>query len=136
MNTTEKPYLIVVYGKNGCDRCALLKDEVNRMLAEEKLSDRFGFDYQNLSTIDGMTAYAVSETINGQRIPALQIMRYDAEKQNYVKIPDTRPEIINDASGDLFVPVYLQLQTDHTPNTPAISRDAIMELVSLAENRN
>jgi len=134
MNKNVKPYIIAVYGKDGCDMCAILKNEVGVMLEEENLKDVFDLDYHNLSTVEGMTAYAVSETLNGQRIPGLQIMKYDRDKKSYVKIPDTRPEAFNDSTGELFIPVYLQLQTDYNSDSPAIKMKEVRELISLARD--
>jgi hypothetical protein len=119
MTNDIKPYLIVIYGKDGCDKCALLKRRVSGILA--KGNQDFDMDYQNLSTAEGMAAYALAETVNGQRIPALQIMRYDEDRKTYVKIPDPRPEVTGDEDGRVFVPVYLQIQTDYAP-APGSSR--------------
>jgi len=132
MNTEVKPYLIVIYGKDGCDLCSRLKFEVTELLEREGLGHEFGLDYQNLSTAEGMAAYALSETVNGQRIPALQIMKHDSETGAYVKIPDKRPEVINSETGEFFVPVYLQLQTEYGSGNPAIDESGIMELMTLA----
>lgn len=132
MNKNVKPYLIVIYGKDGCDKCALLKDEVSVMLKEDSLKEDFDLDYQNLSTVEGMAAYAISETVNGQRIPALQIMKYDKERKSYVKIPDLRAETFNDKTGELFVPAYLQLQTDYSSDSPGIKKSELKELISFA----
>ncbi len=133
MNRNVKPYLIVIYGKDGCDMCAHLKDEVSVMLDDEKLKDDFDLDYQNLSTVEGMTAYALSETVNGQRIPALQIMKYNREKKSYVKIPDRRQENLDEKTGSLFVPVYLQLQTEYGSSDPVIKKSQVRQLMSLAK---
>lgn len=132
--TDKKPYLIVIYGKDGCPLCAKLKHEVNEMLSQGDYSGDFDMHYQNLSTIEGMVAYAKSETINGQRIPALQIMKYDGIKKAYSKITDPRPERFDEETGELFVPVYLQLQTDYNKNNPAITPRDIIELIKLARN--
>jgi len=103
-----QPYLIVVYGKNDCPLCARLKKNVLDLLETKQLQDEFAFDYQNLSTPEGMMAYAIAETVNGQRIPALQILKYDDAQQAYTKIIDPRAEQFDGETGQLFVPVYLQ----------------------------
>jgi hypothetical protein len=131
VTTENKPYLIVIYGKDGCEKCARLKLEVNSMLEDGTLAPEFGMDYQNLSTANGMAAYALAETVNGQRIPALQIMKYSGEKNLYAKIPDPRPEKLRNKK-DFFVPVYLQLQTEYGSNEHAISRADIAPLIALA----
>ena len=132
MTMKEKPYLIVIYGKDGCELCARLKDQVKDMLQDDTLKSDFGMDYQNLSTAEGMAAYALSETVNGQRIPALQIMKYSEDRGCYEKMPDARPESAHPEKGGVFVPVYLQLQTEYGSASPAISAGSIAELISIA----
>ncbi|MBP7462568.1 MAG: hypothetical protein KBA26_14885 [Candidatus Delongbacteria bacterium] len=131
MSPDIKPYLIVIYGKNDCPLCAGLLEEMGRVLGDEAVQRNFDLDYQNLSTIEGMEAYAKSETVNGQRIPALQIMKYDPQEEVYRKIPDTRPERYDEVSGELIVPAYLQLQTGASPHS-AITADRIRELMEMA----
>lgn len=135
MNNETKPYIIVIYGKDGCELCIRLKNEVSARLIEDKLETNIGLDYQNLSTTEGMVAYAISETINGQRIPALQLMKYNDEDNTYCKIPDTRPEDRDEVTGELSVPVYLQLQTDYTAEQPEILWGQVRELIDLAQTR-
>lgn len=132
MRSNTSPYLIVIYGKQGCDMCALLRDEVSLMLDQEDIEGEFELDYQDLSTVEGMMAYARSETVNGQRIPALQVMKYDHGTSAYVKIRDSRTEKYNEETGELHVPVYLQLQTDYSSSRPAIEGAEVLELLSLA----
>ncbi len=134
MRSNTSPYLIVIYGKQGCDMCARLKEEVRHMLDQEDLEGEFELDYQDLSTVEGMMAYAGSETVNGQRIPALQVMKYDSSKNAYVKIRDSRPEAYNEETGELHVPVYLQLQTNYGSSRPAIKGADVRELLSLARD--
>lgn len=129
----QKKYLIVIYGKDGCEKCARLKLNVKALLANESLGRDFDMDYQNLSTAEGMAAYAAAETINGQRLPGLQIMKYNEGKRTYTKIADPRPESFDAKTKKLFVPSYLQLQTDYYGSyAQEISDKEILELADLA----
>jgi hypothetical protein len=130
MMNDNRPYLIVIYGKDGCDKCALLKRRVSSILA--KGNQDFDMDYQNLSTAEGMAAYALAETVNGQRVPALQIMRYNDERKTYVKIADPRPEVTDSEHGRVFVPVYLQIQTDYSSGSGVITPADVTRLMALA----
>jgi len=111
--------------------CAGLLEEMERVLGDNAVERNFVLDYQNLSTAEGMAAYAKSETVNGQRIPALQIMKYNPEEEVYCKIPDTRPEHYDDATGELIVPAYLQLQMGASPHS-TITGELISELMDIA----
>jgi len=119
METPNKPYLVVIYGKDGCGKCADLRQDVALVLEDQTLSAWFDADYQNLSTAEGMVAYALAETINGQRLPAIQIMQYDAERKAYVKIHDP-------------VNGYLQLQTGYAPIEMLISKTDVTALLNKA----
>jgi hypothetical protein len=122
-------FLIVIYGKDGCDKCVRLKNNVSSILEENNGLNNFDMDYQNLSTIEGMQAYALAETVNGQRIPALQIMKYSEEKKSYVKIP--YPGAAKGSAAKPFF-YYLQLETDYSSNDSSIEPNRIKELMSLA----
>ena len=76
-----KKYLVVVYGKDGCPHCVELQKKVKEVMVD--YTDLFSVDVQNLSTINGLIAYAKAETVNGQRIPALQIFKYDKTEKLY-----------------------------------------------------
>lgn len=126
--TDKKLYVIVIYGKDGCTLCTRLKAEVNELLARQAC-EQFDLHYQNLSTQEGMVAYAKAETVNGQRLPALQILKYDPARQAYRKIRDLRPECPQTG----WVPTYLQLQTDYQREQPAIQPQEVEELMDLAQ---
>ena len=120
IETKNKPYLIVIYGKDGCGKCVSLRQDVGLVLEDRAFSAWFDADYQNLSTANGMAAYAIAETINGQRLPAVQIMEYSAERAVYVKM--------RDLAGD----DYLQLQTVYAPVESLISKMDITSLLDKA----
>jgi hypothetical protein len=125
-------YQIAVYGKEGCDKCVALKERIGKMLQNQEYRD-FSLKYYDLTTIEGLVAYAKAETVNGQRIPSLQIMKYNQDRQNYSKIKDRRKEkLINNR---LFYPTYLQLETDYSdPQRAVIKPKDIKELLSLAKD--
>ncbi len=128
-----KKYLLVVYGKDGCPHCVELQRKVKEVL--KNYSDAFSVDIQNLSTKNGLIAYAKAETVNGQRIPALQIFKYNEDACVYEKIVDKRDELFNKQGGSCFYPTYLQLETDYA-NHKTIQNHEIEELISVAMRSN
>ena len=128
----KEKYQIAVYGKEGCDKCVTLKGRVSKMLENREYKD-FTLKYYDLKTIEGLVAYAKAETVNGQRIPSLQILKYNPGQNVYRKIKDYRREqVIN---NKLFYPTYLQLETDYSnPLRAVIKPKDIKELLSLAIN--
>ncbi len=126
-----KKYLVVIYGKNGCEKCVRLKKEVSQILEEDNSLNDFDMDYQNLSTIEGMQAYALAETVNGQRIPALQVMKYSENKKSYVKIPYPGNGKDSDAKPFLY---YLQLETGYSADEAGIDPERIKKIMSMAQS--
>ena len=124
-----KKYLMVIYGKNGCEKCVKLKNDVSMLLEQGSAADDFDMDYQNLSTIEGMQAYALAETVNGQRLPALQVMKYSEERNSYVKIP--YPSTAG-YTGTEIKPYYLQIETDYSGDNRLINTGEIQNLMSIA----
>ena len=126
----KKKWMIVLYGKDHCPHCKELQKKVVEIL--KKMPTNFFAEVQNLSTREGLVAYAKAETINGQRIPALQICRWNPETKFYEKVFDPRQPILNEQQGYEFIPTYLQLQTDYA-NHHYITKEQILELMDIAE---
>jgi len=105
-------YMIVIYGKDNCPHCKELQKIVDDILHTKPLD--FFADVQNLSTRQGLVAYAKSETINGQRIPALQIMKWNDASKKYEKIHDQRR--INRMVLSIYLPICSSRPTMQTIN--------------------
>jgi len=128
----DKKYRIELFGKKNCEKCSALKKRIRSMLEKTgAYRKEIAYHYHDLGTLDGLVAFAKAETVNGQRIPALQITKYDPEKKEYRKIPDPRRETV--INHRLFVPVYLQLETDYSDPARAVIRpNQIREMLKLA----
>jgi len=125
----KKTFMMVVYGKDNCPHCKELQKIVTGVLENNTL---FFADFQNLSTKEGLVAYAKAETINGQRIPALQIMKWNQKTDCYEKMIDPRKPLMNKKQGIEYMPTYLQLQTDYA-NHHYITQEDILELLDVAK---
>ena len=130
----KSKYLIQIYGKKNCPKCDSLKKRIHTLLKDNQYPD-FQTAYYDVTTEEGLFQFAKAETINGQRIPALQILRYNQLSQKYEKILDPRKEEIK--NGKLFIPVYLQLETDYSnPGQSVIKPEDILSLMTLADKRS
>jgi thiol-disulfide isomerase/thioredoxin len=129
----NKNFLIVIFGKDECPHCDALYENVVNILDENSKED-FSLDFQNLSRREGLVAFAKAETVNGQRIPALQILKFDKNDKSYKKIVDSRKEEYLTDENKYFYPTYLQLQTDYA-NKKDITQEEILDLMDLARNR-
>lgn len=131
MNNNEKKYQIALFGKTNCDKCSALKKRVSKLLENNDKYSDFYLEYFNISTLDGLCEYANAETINGQRIPGIQIRKYSENNSKYEKVSDPRDEQMID--GKLFVPVYLQLETDYSDaKRSVIKNESVKALMDLA----
>jgi len=105
-------YRIQVFGKTGCDKCAVLNQRLDRLLQEENWRE-FEKEYCSLDAEDGLVAFAESECVNPQRIPALVVRRLNGATGEYELMPAPA------APGDEAVSrsrlrAFLGLQTDYS----------------------
>lgn len=106
-------YRIHVFGKAGCDKCAVLNQRIDALLAKPEWS-HFDKQYHDLGTEDGLVAFAQAECINPQRIPAMLVSRFNEAKNRYEPIPNPalgRADATPDATG---IYLHLGLQTDYS----------------------
>ncbi|MCC7300990.1 MAG: hypothetical protein IT583_07920, partial [Verrucomicrobia bacterium] len=59
----QKPYKIKVFGKEGCAKCKMLNQRLDKLLEEKEWSD-FEKEYCDVETVDGLVAFASAECIN------------------------------------------------------------------------
>ena len=69
-----KQYRIKVYGKRGCNKCAILKSRLAKLLENEKWQDFEMMNYDIL-TEDGLVSFVKEEVLNPQRIPSFLIQK-------------------------------------------------------------
>lgn len=67
-------YQVHVFGKKGCDKCAVLNERLDKLLADEAWSE-FKKVYNDVETERGIITFCEAECINPQRIPAMLVMR-------------------------------------------------------------
>lgn len=101
----------VVFGKTGCDKCAVLKKRVDAFVQKE-CADNVECVYVDVETVDGLVAFCRAECLNPQRIPALMMEAWNPEKKRYAPITRTGPE--SEPSDSLRLHRILGLQTDYS----------------------
>ena len=111
----EKSYKIKVFGKPGCAKCKTLNQRLDKILANEKWAG-FEKEYCDVETVDGLVAFATSECINPQRIPAMIVTQREEETGHYTPVPVRDPQQAPDkVCGKSKLYQYVGLQTDYTP---------------------
>lgn len=109
----KKPFQIVIYGKEGCQKCHVLNQRVDRLLKKEEWSD-FSKVYYDVLTEPGLVEFCNAECINPQRIPALTVKRYNATLDDYEYIPNPSPGVYDPICGSSKLYTYLGVQTDYS----------------------
>lgn len=123
MSSENKRFRLMVFGKEGCDKCKVLKSRLEKTLADEKYSD-FEMQYLSLGTLEGLIEFSQSEVLNPQRIPSFMVMA-GGKNGNYR--PISMHGLIDDLNGaDLTT--YLRLETDYSTDgviTPKMIREVL-----------
>jgi len=108
-----KHYKIKVFGKEGCAKCKMLNQRLDKLLEEKEWSD-FEKEYCDVETVDGLVAFASAECVNPQRIPAMLITRRQEETERYVPVASRNPQPRCEVCGKSKLYQYVGLQTDYS----------------------
>ncbi|MCF7933498.1 MAG: hypothetical protein K9L73_01800 [Spirochaetia bacterium] len=127
----QTPYQIVIFGKEGCQKCHTLNQRVDTLLKKGLWSD-FSKRYLDVMTEAGLVEFCNTECINPQRIPALIITRYDEGTGRYERMTNERPGAADPVCRDFRLYTYLGLQTDYT-STGTITPAMITHLLKQAK---
>jgi hypothetical protein len=127
-----KDYAVLVFGKEGCDKCKVLNRRIDKLLEKPEWT-RIEKKYFDITTVDGLVNFAEAESLHPQRIPALLVCKAK---------PDGSTERIHqrftegyDADGVYRVPGYVGLETDYTDGgviTPEDIEKVFREAVTAA----
>ena len=124
-----KRFQVAVFGKQGCDKCKVLKNRLKKILAADPYGD-FELIYYDLGTIEGLVRFCQCEMLNPQRIPSFLIF----EKEDRSGITSLRPlgyrEEMSDPGGEPL-DTFMGLETDYT-STGTLTPGMIRELLEKA----
>ncbi len=123
-----KKYKLVVFGKEGCQKCTVLKTRLSKLLKKEEYSD-FEMEYAGVDDTAGLVEFAMAECINPQRIPAFIVKQLDNDgKYNYVPVkdPSKKPDPV---CGSSKLYHYLGMQTDYTAKGRGLLSGKMIEYV-------
>lgn len=126
-------FRILLFGKPGCDKCAVLRRRLEHLLAEPGWQD-FEMVYMDTETIEGLVAFCRAECINPNRLPAFLVMERDGGADGWRPIPRATTDGLPHPSR-LYA--YVGLQTDYSEEgrgviTPAAIRAELEEARRLA----
>lgn len=111
-----------VFGKQGCDKCDLLKRRLGKILQDKAYED-FEMEYLDLGTVEGLIRFSLCEVLNPQRIPSLFVYRVVEQDNGTVLKPLKQLIEVSALDGpDSEIETFLYLETDYratgviTPN--------------------
>ncbi len=127
----KQPYKIVVFGKEGCQKCHTLNQRIDKMLTRDEWKD-FSKAYVDVLTEQGLIEFCNTECINPQRIPAMTVQRLNKETNTYEYIPNPHHNSVDEACGSFKLYTYLGVQTDYT-TTGTITPKMIKSILTSAQ---
>ncbi len=109
----SNPLRVLVFGKAGCPKCTLLNQRLDKLLEKDEWS---GFEkaYADVETEEGLIAFAEAECLNPQRIPAMLVMRFNEDMQDYEPVPNPSVGTAPAFFKNTRLHQHLGLQTDYT----------------------
>lgn len=108
-----KPYRVRVFGKSGCEKCGVLQQRLDKLLAKPEWQD-VEKEYCNVETEEGLVAFSEAECLNPQRIPAVLLMRHDGASDRYEPVPNPHPGRVEPPCGKSGLYQHVGLQTDYS----------------------
>ena len=108
-----KAYRIQVFGKAGCDKCAVLKQRLDTLLAKDEWAE-FEREDIDVETEDGLVAFSESECINPQRIPAMLVLRQRNGADEYIPLSNPTMGKPDPVCRKSKLYQFLGLQTDYS----------------------
>jgi hypothetical protein len=121
----EKKFQVHVFGKAGCDKCAVLNKRLEQMLQEDELQ-AFEKVYHDVETVEGLIAFSRTECMNPSRIPGFVISR----KQEQSEPLSFMPRLFSQNSGEksLLYSVH-GVQTDYSETGRGVIAPALIKKV-------
>ena len=108
-----KPYQVAVFGKRGCDKCGVLNQRLDKLLAKDEWQD---FEKKNfdVETEEGIVTFCDAECMNPQRIPAMLVLSRNEETGEYDPVLNPAPGEKDAVCRNSRLYQYIGLQTDYT----------------------
>jgi len=122
-----KRFQVAVFGKQGCEKCEVLKKRLNKILEEKEFSG-FESSYYDLGTVDGLVRFCQCEILNPQRIPSFMVYEYHAGEGGAKTIPVRQVRKISERDS---VETFLALETNYG-STGVITPQDIRQVLDIA----
>lgn len=124
----DPTYIVHVFGKPGCAKCAMLQRRLDTLLETEPYHGRFVKHYDDLSTEEGLVNFCLAQCVNPNRVPAMILATPDGK---YLENPT--PGANDPVCGNSKLYQYLGIQTDYSDEGKGIiTPDMIRHILDAA----
>jgi hypothetical protein len=113
MAKIKKKFQVMIFGKAGCDKCAVLEKRVDGLLKKPEWEE-FEKVKMDVESEDGLVEFCQCECVNPQRIPAFVIKRWDEETGRYELVRNANPQPRDEVCGNSILYTFTGVQTDYT----------------------
>ena len=127
----SKLFQVVVFGKTGCEKCHVLNQRLDKLLAKEEWKD-FEKQSYDVESEEGIAKFCEAECINPQRIPAMLITRRNDETGEYEPVPNVSPGKEDSVCKKSRLYQYLGLQTDYRDGGGTLTPQMIQAVLNEA----
>lgn len=108
----EKYFQIHVFGKAGCEKCAVLNKRLDQLLTEEEWQ-AFEKVYHDVETVEGLVAFSRMECMNPSSIPGFVINRKNPSSGEFHPLPRLLPVAAATAEEKSLLYSWHGVQTDY-----------------------
>ena len=115
-------YKITVFGKKGCQKCAVLKGRLEKLIASDY--SQFELVYKDIITRQGLVDFCKMEVFNPQRIPCVYISNEKDEPVVSIK------EEVDSKCGQIGIYGILGLQTDYDTGNGVLSVQVLKDMLN------
>jgi len=106
-------YVVHVFGKKSCAKCAMLNKRLDEILTKEPWKDHFIKVYNDLETEDGLMNFCLAQSINPNRVPGMVVAKYSADG-NTEYLPNPNPDTPDPVCKRAALYTCLGIQTDYS----------------------
>ena len=112
MMSTNDQLVVNVFGKEGCAKCKMLNQRLDKLLAEPAYAS-FRKEYTNVMSEEGLVKFCKAECLNPSRIPAMIVSKAGSDgKQHYLANP--APGDADPVCKKSRLYQFLGIQTDYS----------------------
>lgn len=127
MSEPQTKWIVNVFGKEGCAKCAMLNRRLDKLLAEERFA-AFTKQYHDVLTEDGLVHFCLAQCLNPSRIPALLMARVNPDG-SHTMLLNPNPDGTDAVCGKSKLYQYLGLQTDYSGKGGGIISPEMLESI-------